>query len=272
MRGLKGKVAIITGSTQGIGAETARRFAEEGAHVVVTGRGAQKGEAVVQEITARGGTAAFIQADLTVEEQVQQLIAAAVSTFGGLHVLVNNAAPVDLMSQGHELPIIEQTTDNMRLLFQAGVYGVFWCCKYAIPEMLRSGGGSIINTSSVAAFRGHPGTPVYAMMKGAINGLTMQLAVDYAPQIRVNGIVVGVTAGTPQTDAILARGGRTARAWQAANLTRLGHASDIAAAAAFLASEDAGVTTGSFLFAEGGEAVRVGLPDLTPRPGDRRYA
>jgi NAD(P)-dependent dehydrogenase (short-subunit alcohol dehydrogenase family) len=111
------------------------------------------------------------------------------------------------------------------------------------------------------------------MMKSAVNGLTRQLAVDYAPDIRVNGVVVGVTSGTPQVDAILARNGRTPtpQAWRAANLTRLGHTSDIAAATAFLASDEAGVTTGSFVFAEGGESVPVALPDITPRQSDRRY-
>jgi NAD(P)-dependent dehydrogenase (short-subunit alcohol dehydrogenase family) len=238
---------------------------------VVTGRNAVNGASVVAQITAAGGTGVYIPADVGVESDVENLMSETVSRYGRIQILVNNAAPVDLMSSGRELPIVEQTTANMQLMFQVGVYGVFWCCKYAIPHLQRAGGGAIVNTTTVAAFRGHPGNPVYAMMKSAVNGLTRQLAVDYAPDIRVNGVVVGVTSGTPQVDAILARNGRTAEAWRAANLTRLGHTSDIAAATAFLASDEAGVTTGSFVFAEGGESVRVALPDLTPRQSDRRY-
>ena len=239
--------------------------------MVVTGRNETKGLDVTRQVTAAGGRAVFIPADLADEGDVESLMTKTVGHYGQIQILVNNAAPVDLMSAGHELPIIEQTTANMQRMFAVGVYGVFWCCKYAIPHIAAAGGGAIVNTTTVAAFRGHPGNPVYSMMKGAVNGLTRQLAVDYAPNIRVNGVVVGVTSGTPQVDSILARNGRTAQAWRAANLTRLGHASDIAAVTAFLASYEAGVTTGSFLFAEGGEAARVALPDLTPRQKSRRY-
>jgi NAD(P)-dependent dehydrogenase (short-subunit alcohol dehydrogenase family) len=128
--------------------------------------------------------------------------------------------------------------------------------------MEKSENGAIVNITTVAAFRGHPTTPIYAMMKGAVNSLTMQLAVDFGPNIRVNGVVVGVTTGTPNADHNLAANGKVAAAQRAASLTRLGHANDIAAAAAFLASEDSGVTTGSFVFAEGGVSVRVPLPEL----------
>jgi NAD(P)-dependent dehydrogenase (short-subunit alcohol dehydrogenase family) len=263
MRGLRDKVAIVTGSTSGIGAATARRLAEEGALVVVTGRNADRADKVVSGIREGGGTAHFIRADLEQEEEVQRLIAETVAEFGSLQIIVNNAAPTDLLFKGigHD-SILDATTQDVVDLFKSGVYGLFWCCKYAIPEMRKSENGAIVNITTVAAFRGHPTTPIYAMMKGAVNSLTMQLAVDFGPNIRVNGVVVGVTTGTPNADHNLAANGKVAAAQRAASLTRLGHANDIAAAAAFLASEDSGVTTGSFVFAEGGVSVRVPLPEL----------
>jgi meso-butanediol dehydrogenase / (S,S)-butanediol dehydrogenase / diacetyl reductase len=264
VRRFDGRVALVTGSTSGIGAETARRLASEGASVVVTGRSEDRGNAVAEEIKTSGGAATFLRADISVEEEVVDLFARASEAFGALHVLVNNAAPMDLMIGGKELPLLQQTTENMQLSFQTGVYGVFWCCKYGIPAMQGAGGGAIVNITTVAAFQGHPGNPVYSMMKGAVTSLTRQLAVDFAPDIRVNGVVVGVTTG-PEADAILARNGRVAKAWKQANLTRLGHASDVAAAVAFLASDDAAVTTGSFVYVEGGSTIRVNLPDLTRR-------
>lgn len=99
-------------------------------------------------------------------------------------------------------------------------------------------------------------------MKGAVNSLAMQLAVDFGPGIRVNGVVVGVTTGTPNADANLAAGGRVAQLWQEAILTRFAHADDVAAACTFLASEDSGATTGSFVYTDEGLACKVALPDL----------
>jgi 7-alpha-hydroxysteroid dehydrogenase len=150
----------------------------------------------------------------------------------------------------------------VRKQFSSGVYGVFWCCKYALPYLMRADNGAIVNLTTVASFRGQPSMPAYSMMKGAVNGLTRNIAVDYGPNIRCNGVVVGVTRGTDAVDYLLEQMGAEGQGLARAHVTRLGHANDIAAAVAFLASEDSAVTTGMFVFAEGGETVRMTLPDV----------
>lgn len=259
MRGLRDRVAVVTGSTRGIGAATARRLGEEGCKVVVTGRDAGLGQAVVDSITEKGGTAAWIPANLSDEAQVKGLMDQTVELYGSLRILVNNAAPIDLMSTGSDGPCHTQTTENIEKLFAVGVYGTFWCCKYALPHMMKEESGSIVNMSTVASVRAHPAFSTYSMMKGAVNSLTMNLAVDYGPNIRANAIIVGATSGTGSVDFILEKLGDS---YSGANVTRLGNAEDMAASAAFLASDDSAVTTGSLIYCEGGEAIKMDVPNL----------
>jgi NAD(P)-dependent dehydrogenase (short-subunit alcohol dehydrogenase family) len=257
MRGLKNRVAIVTGATNGIGAAIARRLGGEGCKVVVTGRNAERGAKVVTAIESNGGTAIWLAADLTIEEQVEGLMREAVDKYGAIQILVNNAAPVDQVATGSDNKCHLLETDDLRNLFAAGVYGVFWCCKYALPHMARESRGAIVNLSSVAAELGHDAVCGYTMLKGAVNTLTMSLAYDYAPNIRTNTVVVANARGTTTVDALLQLGGDAAAALRRSSLTAIGTVWDVASAVAFLASEESANVTGSKIYVDGGKTMKA---------------
>jgi len=252
---LKDKVAFITGATSGIGAVLARRFAAQGARVVLAARRTEKGEAVVDEIRREGGQAAFSRMDQSIEEDVRQSIEFAVHTFGSLNVLVNNAGPVDLIQSGADRKAHELDTSAFDRIVKVTLYGPFWCCKYALPHMIRAGGGAIVNISSIAAVTGMPMLPAYSAAKGALSALTRQLAFDYgADHIRVNAIITGLIVhegSQKQVDTP-----EKYQAYRGRHLTRLGVPDDIANAAIYLASNESEFVTGSHINVEGGVLVK----------------
>ena len=252
---LKNKVAFITGGTSGIGAVTARRFAEQGAAVVITGRREDKGTAVVEAIRAAGGRAAFHRMDTAIESDVQASIEFAVRTFGALDVLVNNAGPVDLIQSGTDRRLHELATDAFDRIVKVTLYGPFWCCKYAIPHMIRAARGSIVNISSIAAVTGMPMVPAYSAAKGALSALTRQLAFDYGQyNIRVNAIITGLIVHEGSKSQVDTP--EKYRAYRVRHLTRLGVPDDIANAAIYLASDESEFVTGSHISVEGGVLVK----------------
>jgi len=252
---LKDKVAFITGATSGIGAVLARRFAAQGARVVLAARRVEKGEAVAEEIRKAGGEAVFSRMDQAIEEDVRQSIDFAVRTFGGLNVLVNNAGPVDLIQSGADRKAHELATNAFDQIVKVTLYGPFWCCKYALPHMVRGGGGSIVNISSIAAVTGMPMLPAYSAAKGGLSALTRQLAFDYgADKIRVNAIITGLIVhegSQKQVDTP-----EKYQAYRVRHLTRLGVPDDIANAAIYLASDESEFVTGSHINVEGGVLVK----------------
>ncbi|MFO1376905.1 MAG: SDR family oxidoreductase [Steroidobacteraceae bacterium] len=259
---LDGKVALITGSTQGAGAQMARQFAAAGAAVVVTGRSAERGAAVVDEIRRAGGRAAFARADLTTESDVEAMARVPVSEFGGLHVLVNCAAPMDELTGGTDRAIADLPTENFRKFADIGIYGLFWTLKYAIPHMKTSGGGSIVNISSGVTTQGFAGMPAYTMTKGAMNALTLQIAVEYAgANIRCNAIIAGTISGGPTIDFLLNHP-VAGPAMRAGLLTRVGTAADIANVAQFLASDASANMSGALVQVDGGARVKAPMPDF----------
>lgn len=242
------KVVLITGATSGIGKASALAFAESGAKVVVSGRREKEGQAVVAEIKAGGGEAVFVRADVAKESDVAALVAKTMETYGRLDVAFNNA--------GVELggPVTEVSEDDYRRVFDINVWGVLTSMKHEIPALLKSGGGAIINTSSVAGNTGIAGASVYAASKYAVEGLTKCAALELASQgIRVNTIAPGGIA----TD-MLARftGGlesETAKYLTAQHpLGRIGQAHEIAQPVLWLASEAASFVTGQTILADGG--------------------
>jgi NAD(P)-dependent dehydrogenase (short-subunit alcohol dehydrogenase family) len=244
---LLGKVALISGSTRGIGRTMAEMFAKEGAKVVVTGRTVDRGEKVVAGIRAAGGDAEFVALDVTKEDSVIGAVAATVARFGKLDTLVNNAAPTDAVSTSVK-PLTEYTTAEWdRIILGTLTGNVFWPSKYAISHIAAAGGGSIINISSGQSVVGLSGFSAYAAAKGAINSLSRTLAVEVAAQnITVNTIVVGrVIAHSRDTGVGVGPG----------HLTRLGIPSDIGYAAIWLASEEARFVTGSMITADGGFTI-----------------
>jgi NAD(P)-dependent dehydrogenase (short-subunit alcohol dehydrogenase family) len=257
---LKDKVAIITGSTKGIGHAMALRFAAEGAKVVINGRNAEVGKAVVEEIARAGGTARFIAADVSDEQSIRRLIAEAVAAFGRLDILVNNAAPSELVRDGADALVAQITNETWFGIMRGGLDAVFWTCKYALPHIMKAGGGSIINISSGGAHQGVPGLAAYAASKGGVEAFTRTLASEYAGAgIRANCIVVGFVVTTEYARQRLADPvmGPAVRAMQ---MTRVGEPDDIANAALYLASDESGYVTASSLVVDGGASAKNHLP------------
>ena len=269
---LTGEVAIVTGSTRGLGREIARVFAEEGAAVIVTGRDTERGEGVAAALRGLGPAAVFIPADLAVEEDCQRLVGGAVQSFGRLSILVNNAYSSDAIAG--DRPVGDLTTAAWESILRVNLTAVIWMCRFAVVEMRSSGGGSIVNISARAAERGTPGMAAHAATKGAINALTRSIAVDYAPDhIRANAVAPGHVLHETR-DADMTRDRRDLL--EGMHLTRLATATDIAHGVLYLASREAEVVTGTILALDGGSSTArawtLGGPDPRwrwPRPEGR---
>ena len=249
---LFGETALITGSTSGIGAAMAVRFAAEGAAVCVTGRNAERAESVAAAIRDAGGTVHVELADLSVDGAPARLATAACAALGDITVLVNNAssggtddAPVaDLDQLAWAAAIATNLTAPMEL------------CRAVIEPMQRAGHGSIINISSRQAERASRGLAGYITTKSALNGLTRSIAVDYAVHnIRCNtispGFIVNSRRDAAMTDAQRER-------YEAMHLTRLGTADDVAYAAIYLAASESAFVTGINLQLDGGSSIARG--------------
>jgi NAD(P)-dependent dehydrogenase (short-subunit alcohol dehydrogenase family) len=251
---LGGEIALVTGSTAGIGREIARTFAAEGARVAVTGRDHARGAAVVDDIASHGGESAFIPADLNHEAACNELVDGVVARFGGLTVLVNNAVAG---TAGHDAPVGDITTDSWEAIVRVNLTAVMWLCRAAIPHMLTAGHGSIVNISSRQAERASAGYAAYVASKGGLNALTRSIAVDYAKRgIRCNTISPGYVLND-RRDADMTPERR--QRMEGMHLTRLGVASDVAHAAVYFASGESEFVTGVNLPLDGGSSIARGL-------------
>lgn len=247
---LKDKVALVTGGTSGIGKAAALALAVAGAKVVIAGRRESEGREVVEAIEKHGGKALFVKADMTREADVKALVAKAVTTFGSLDVAFNNAGTEGQMG----LTTDAQTEENYQSVFDINVKGVLFAMKHEAAAMLRNGGGSIINTSSIAGHIGLAGAGVYVASKHAVDGLSKSAALEFAKKgIRVNT----VSPGTIQTDVIsrmLGNGESEARRWWENQhpVGRFGTTNEVAAAVVWLSSPAASFVTGTDLAVDGG--------------------
>ena len=244
---LEGKVALISGSTRGIGRSTAEMFGREGAKVAVTGRTVDRGQKVSAAIRDAGGDAEFFELDVTREDSVRNVIESVAERFGKLNVLINNAAPTRDISMTVK-PLHEYTTEEWDHILLGTLTGnVFWACKYGIPHLIAAGGGSIVNISSDQSIVGLSGFGAYSAAKGAINSVTRTLAAEgSAHGIRVNTIVVG---------RVIAHSGDTGVSVGSGHMTRLGVPNDVAYCATWLASDEATFVTGSLVTVDGGFSV-----------------
>lgn len=247
---LLGKVAILTGAATGIGKASALLFAQEGATLVLADIDEFNGQKVATEINTFGGRASFIRTDVSIKEDVQHLVEMAVDIGSRIDVLFNNAA-INFFGKVTDTP--EEVWDQVMAI---NVRGVYLGCKYTIPVMQKNGGGSIINTSSVAGIVGLKNLAAYTASKGAVLQLTKNLALDFAPYgIRVNALCPGVTA-TEMTLKVIADSpdpAATRRRYDTGRpMGRIGDPMEIARSALFLASDESSYMTGTYILADGG--------------------
>jgi meso-butanediol dehydrogenase/(S,S)-butanediol dehydrogenase/diacetyl reductase len=261
---LAGKVALITGSTQGIGAEIARHFAAEGASVAVSGRRPALGEEVAASIRAAGGSAMALALDLTDEAQIAAAIAAVVARFGRLTTLVNNASPNDKLGyQTGDEYVATITRERLSDVLDVGLFGHLFTAKHAMPAMAAAGGGSIVNIGSPVSQLGYAGMAAYTAMKGAMDALTRAIAVEGAAHaIRCNTLVLG-SIRHGEASARDHANPAFVKAMQALHLTRPGMPADVAYAATYLASDESGFMTGALIALDGGLTCRAAVPDLS---------
>ncbi len=251
---LSGKVALVTGSTSGIGRATAVLFAQEGARVVVSGRRAELGAEVVGEIAAAGGEATFLRADLSQSDQVRGLVKDTLAVYGRLDVLMNNAFHFPV-HDGSVTEIEESAWDQIMGL---ALKAVFLGCKEAIPAMIRGGGGSIINTSSVHGVLAARHSATYETAKAGMLNLTKQIAVDYGQQgIRCNAICPGWIVVEHSDTFLREHPEIMTRVKAMYPLGRPGYPIDVARAALFLASEESSFVTGDALMVDGGLTIQL---------------
>ena len=252
------KVAIVTGSTRGIGQATAERLAAEGAKVVITGRTEEDGRKVEADIRGRGGDALFVRADLVNEEEIEALVNRTVEHYGKLTTLVNNAAPTEFTSE-FDATFAEISNEGWDKIMLVGLTSVVWVCRHAVPKMREAGGGAIVHISSHISLRGAPGIAAYTASKGALNSMTLAMAVELASDnIRCNAVVPGVVMSGELAEAAMKNPNFSA-ALESMLLTPLGQPEHVANAVLFLASDEAAYTTGSQLLVEGGSTCRLPL-------------
>jgi NAD(P)-dependent dehydrogenase (short-subunit alcohol dehydrogenase family) len=242
---LAGKVAVITGAGSGIGLATARRFAAEGARVVCADIDDEAGTKAAVEI---GGV--FVKVDVTSEDEVRALFQSAVDEYGGLDIAFNNAG----ISPPEDDSILTTDLDAWRRVQEVNLTSVYLCCKYAIEQMRRRGGGSIINTASFVAVLGSATSQVsYTASKGGVLAMSRELGVQFAREgIRVNALCPG-PVNTPMLQELFAKDPeRAARRLVHVPMGRFAEADEIAAAVTFLASDDASFITASTFLVDGG--------------------
>lgn len=249
---LEGKVALVTGAGSGIGRAAALAFAREGAKVVVADLVADGGKETVRLIEQAGGTALFVEGDVSAAASAEAIVRTAIEQYGRLDCAYNNAG-----IEGTQAPTAECAEDNWDRVLSINLKGVWLCMKHELAHMAAHGGGAIVNTASVAGLVGFPGIPAYCASKGGVVMLTKTAALEYATQgIRVNAVCPGVIR-TPMIDRFL--GGSAEAEAEFVSLEpvgRMGTPEEVAEAVVWLCSDAASFVTGHALPVDGGLVAR----------------
>ena len=268
MKRLEGKVAIITGAGSGIGEATAALFAEQGAKVIVSDVNTAAGEQTVKKIKDSGGDAAFIYCDVSKFRDVESMVNSAVKTYGKVNVMMNNAGYISPFA------CVDTPLEEWEKGMAVDLNGVFYGCKCVIPVMIKSGGGSIINVSSISGLYGEYKMCWYSTAKAGVANLTRSIAVDYGRDgIRCNAINPGMTI-TEMTRAMLDSDPRIKEAIGRNYPTgRLGTPREVANCALFLASDESSIVNGVNLVCDGGLTAHSGQPDYAEieKYANRKY-
>ena len=250
MKTFENKTVLITGGNSGIGKATVMAFAKEGANVVISGRRVAEGEKLAKEITSAGGSALFVRTDVAREDDIVALVEKTVGTFGALHIAFNNAGTEGQFG----LLTTEQTVEHYHQVCDINIRGVLLSMKHEIPAMLRSGGGAIVNNSSVGGHIGFPGSSVYVASKFAVIGLTKTAALEFARQgIRVNSVSPGPIQ-TEMFDRAFGEGETEMKKTISTQtpIGRIGTPEEIASAVLWLSSPGAAFVTGQDIIVDGG--------------------
>ena len=246
------KVAIITGGSSGIGRATAIALAKDGVKVTIAARRATEGEETVQLVKESGSEGSFVKTDVTKEDDVKSLVEKTVKVYGRLDYAFNNAGIEEMMT-----PFVEQTSDTFDQIMNVNVKGVWLSMKYEIPEMIRSGGGAIVNNSSVAGLMGFPQMPIYIASKHAVLGLTKSAALEYAKSgIRINAVAPGGVE-TDMVERVVEDNKQFLETVKSMHpIGRIAEPEEIANAVVWLLSDKASFVLGHTLLIDGGMVSR----------------
>ena len=246
---VEGKVALITGAGTGIGREAAHLFAREGARVAIAEINSQAGEEARASVEAGGGSSFFVQTDVSDPESVVSAVAATVKRFGRIDVLYNNAGG----SSPNDGSVVTAPLDEFWRAIRLDLFGTWLFGRSAIPEMMKTGGGSVINTISNVALMGIENMSAYTASKGAVESLTRAMAVDFAPHVRVNAIAPSVTLTPRLIERLKTQPSVQKMAEQ--HLVGLGEPIDVANAALYLASDESKIMTGQVIRVDSGITI-----------------
>jgi NAD(P)-dependent dehydrogenase (short-subunit alcohol dehydrogenase family) len=247
---LAGRVAVVTGAATGIGEAIARLYAEEGASVVLGDIRPEIGEAVAQSIRDDGGQAIFVRTDVAESNDLQALVASTVKSFGGLDIMTANAG---ILGRNPWTPLHQTRDEDVRHVMDINFFGVANAFKFAIPVMLKAGGGALTATTSLSAHRAVRGLDGYSASKAAITGLVRSMTAEYSPAIRVNAVSPGAVATELATHTAELNGGQLR--WPERGHVPVATGRDIAYAHLFLVSDEARMIAGQILRVDGGRSV-----------------